>query len=54
LEAYKLIVIMHTNGEYSRYDHLSYNSSKVKVGQSIRGGEEIRALISLAAYNDEI
>ena len=26
------IVIMHSNGEYSRYDHLSYYSSKVKVG----------------------
>ena len=26
------IVIMHSNGEYSRYDHLSHNSSKVKVG----------------------
>ena len=26
------IVIMHSNGEYSRYDHLSYNSSKVMVG----------------------
>src|ERR687897_52687 len=35
------IVIMHSNGEYSRYDHLSYNSSKVKVGQSVRAGKEI-------------
>jgi murein DD-endopeptidase MepM/ murein hydrolase activator NlpD len=35
------IVIMHSNGEYSRYDHLSYNSSKVIVGQRIRAGEEI-------------
>ena len=26
------IVIMHSNGEYSRYDHLGYNSSKVTVG----------------------
>ncbi len=35
------IVIMHSNGEYSRYDHLSYNSSTVKVGQNVRAGEEI-------------
>jgi murein DD-endopeptidase MepM/ murein hydrolase activator NlpD len=35
------IVIMHTNGEYSRYDHLCYNSSKVKVGQRVKAGEEI-------------
>jgi murein DD-endopeptidase MepM/ murein hydrolase activator NlpD len=35
------IVIMHSNGEYSRYDHLSYNSSKVRVGQYVRAGEEI-------------
>ena len=35
------IVIMHSNGEYSRYDHLSYNSSKVKVGQNVRAGEQI-------------
>ena len=28
------IVIMHSNGEYSRYDHLSYNSSTVKIGQT--------------------
>jgi murein DD-endopeptidase MepM/ murein hydrolase activator NlpD len=30
------IMIMHSNGEYSRYDLLSYNSSKVKVGQYVR------------------
>jgi murein DD-endopeptidase MepM/ murein hydrolase activator NlpD len=35
------IVIMHSNGEYSRYDHLSYNSSKVMVGQRVRVGQEI-------------
>jgi len=35
------IVIMHSNGEYSRYDHLSYNSSTVEVGQHVRAGEEI-------------
>jgi murein DD-endopeptidase MepM/ murein hydrolase activator NlpD len=36
-----IIVIMHPNGEYSRYDHLSYNSSRVRVGQLVRAGEEI-------------
>ena len=35
------IVIMHSNGEYSRYNHLDYNSSMVKVGQNVRAGEEI-------------
>jgi murein DD-endopeptidase MepM/ murein hydrolase activator NlpD len=35
------IIIMHANGEYSRYDHLSYNSSKVMVGQRVRVGQEI-------------
>ena len=35
------IVIMHSNGEYSRYDHLSYSSSKVNVGQYIKAGEVI-------------
>jgi murein DD-endopeptidase MepM/ murein hydrolase activator NlpD len=43
------IVIMHSNGEYSRYDHLSYNSSKVKVGQYVRGGEEI-AKVGITGY----
>jgi murein DD-endopeptidase MepM/ murein hydrolase activator NlpD len=43
------IVIMHSNGEYSRYDHLSYNSSKVKVGQSVRAGKEI-ARVGMTGY----
>ena len=43
------IVIMHSNGEYSRYDHLSYNSSKVKVGQYVRAGEEI-AKVGMTGY----
>jgi murein DD-endopeptidase MepM/ murein hydrolase activator NlpD len=43
------IVIMHSNEEYSRYDHLSYNSSKVKVGQYVRGGEEI-AKVGMTGY----
>jgi len=43
------IVIMHSNGEYSRYDHLSYNSSTVKVGQNVRAGEEI-AKVGMSGY----
>ncbi len=43
------IVIMHSNGEYSRYDHLGYNSSMVKVGQHIRAGEEI-ARVGMTGY----
>jgi len=43
------IVIMHSNGEYSRYDHLSYNSSKVMVGQYVRAGEEI-AKVGMTGY----
>ena len=43
------IVIMHSNGEYSRYDHLSYNSSTVKVGQHVRAGEEI-AKVGMTGY----
>jgi len=35
------IVIMHSNEEYSRYDHLSYNSSKVKIGQYVKAGDVI-------------
>ena len=29
------ITIRHSNGEYSRYDHLDYNSSKVKLNQKV-------------------
>ncbi|MGB8935818.1 MAG: M23 family metallopeptidase, partial [Candidatus Nitrosopolaris sp.] len=32
------IVIMHANEEYSRYDHLAHQSSKVKVGQAVSKG----------------
>ncbi len=35
------VVIMHSNGEYSRYDHLEYNSIIVKVGQHVNAGQEI-------------
>jgi murein DD-endopeptidase MepM/ murein hydrolase activator NlpD len=43
------IVIMHSNGEYSRYDHLKYYSSMVKVGQHVRAGEEI-AKVGMTDY----
>jgi murein DD-endopeptidase MepM/ murein hydrolase activator NlpD len=43
------IVIMHSNGEYSRYDHLRYNSSMVNVGQHVRAGEEI-AKVGMTGY----
>ena len=35
------IVIMHANGEYSRYDHLAHRSSRVKVGQVVDKGHVI-------------
>ena len=35
------ITIMHSNGEYTRYDHLAHHSSKVKSGQYVSAGEEI-------------
>ena len=35
------ITIKHSNGEYSRYDHLDYKSSKVKLNQKVHAGEEI-------------
>jgi murein DD-endopeptidase MepM/ murein hydrolase activator NlpD len=43
------IVIMHPNGEYSRYDHLAYRSSKVKVGQYVSEGQEI-AKVGMTGY----
>jgi murein DD-endopeptidase MepM/ murein hydrolase activator NlpD len=39
------IVIMHSNGEYSRYDHLGNKSSKVKAGQYVRAGQEIARIV---------
>ena len=49
------IVIMHSNGEYSRYDHLSYNSSTVKVGQNVRAGErDVTATLGLQNLLDFI
>jgi murein DD-endopeptidase MepM/ murein hydrolase activator NlpD len=35
------VVIKHSNGEYSRYDHLEYSSTIVKVDQYVNAGQEI-------------
>jgi murein DD-endopeptidase MepM/ murein hydrolase activator NlpD len=40
---------MHANEEYSRYDHLAPQSSKVKVGQAISEGQEI-AKVGMTGY----
>ncbi len=44
------IVIMHSKGEYSRYDHLSYKSARVKAGQYVGAGEEI-ARVGMTGIN---
>jgi murein DD-endopeptidase MepM/ murein hydrolase activator NlpD len=43
------ITIMHSNEEYSRYDHLAPRSSKVKVGQTVSEGQEI-AKVGMTGY----
>jgi murein DD-endopeptidase MepM/ murein hydrolase activator NlpD len=43
------ITIMHPNGEYSRYDHLEYRSSKVRLGQHVRACQEI-ARVGMTGY----
>jgi murein DD-endopeptidase MepM/ murein hydrolase activator NlpD len=43
------IVIMHRNGEYSRYDHLAYRSSKVIAGQHVGACQEI-ARVGMTGY----
>ena len=35
------ISIKHQNEEYTRYDHLAFGSSKVKVGDIVSAGQEI-------------
>jgi murein DD-endopeptidase MepM/ murein hydrolase activator NlpD len=35
------IVIRHSNGEYSRYDHLAHRSAKVRAGQQVMAGQPI-------------
>ena len=43
------IVIMHANGEYSRYDHLTHQSSRVKVDQTVAKGHVI-AEVGMTGY----
>jgi len=43
------ITIMHSNGEYSRYDHLEYHSSKVRLGQHVHACKEI-AKVGMTGY----
>jgi Peptidase family M23 len=43
------ISFMHANEEYSRYDHLAPQSSKVKVGQAVSEGQEI-AKVGMTGY----
>jgi murein DD-endopeptidase MepM/ murein hydrolase activator NlpD len=43
------IVIMHSNDEYSRYDHLAFVSSDVIVGQQVKAGQPI-ARIGMTGY----
>ncbi len=35
------ITIKHSNGEYSRYDHLDYKSSRIKLNQKVQAGDKI-------------
>ena len=35
------IIISHSNGEFSRYDHLDYKSSNVKLNQNVQAGDKI-------------
>jgi murein DD-endopeptidase MepM/ murein hydrolase activator NlpD len=35
------VVLMHPNGEFSRYDHLDFQSSTVRVNQQIKRGQHI-------------
>ena len=43
------ITIRHSNGEYSRYDHLDYKSSTVKLNQKVSAGEVI-AKVGMTGY----
>jgi murein DD-endopeptidase MepM/ murein hydrolase activator NlpD len=43
------ISTMHSNGEHSRYDHLKYGSSKVRVGQQVKQDQEI-ARVGMTGY----
>ncbi|MGN6614663.1 MAG: M23 family metallopeptidase, partial [Candidatus Nitrosocosmicus sp.] len=43
------ISILHSHGEFSRYDHLMSRSVKVKVGQHVKAGQEI-AKVGMTGY----
>ena len=43
------ILIMHRNTEWSRYDHLRFNSSNVKEGQKVKQGQKI-AEVGMTGY----
>jgi murein DD-endopeptidase MepM/ murein hydrolase activator NlpD len=40
---------MHKNNEFSRYDHLTFKSSNVKVGQFVKKGQKI-AEVGMTGY----
>ena len=46
------IVIMHSNGEYTRYDHLAFASSRVIIGEPASAGQEI-ARVGMTGYTYE-
>ena len=41
------IIISHSNGEFSRYDHLDYKSSRVKLNQKVQAGDR-----DIQSWND--
>jgi murein DD-endopeptidase MepM/ murein hydrolase activator NlpD len=43
------VVIMHENGEYSRYDHLAFRSCRVFAGQRVEACQEI-AKVGMTGY----
>lgn len=43
------VVTMHDNGEYSRYDHLAYHSSRLAVGQHV-SANHIIARVGMTGY----
>ncbi|MDQ6724492.1 MAG: M23 family metallopeptidase [Thermoproteota archaeon] len=47
--ATNFITIKHPFGEYSRYDHLGYQSAKVRVGQQVQIGQQI-AKVGMTGY----
>lgn len=43
------VVITHENGEYPRYDHLAYHSSRVAVGQHV-SANHATARVGMTGY----